>query len=93
MKKSILTLLVMIFLVLQYRLWASDSNVFDALRLERAIHSEKGGIAKLEKRNELLDRDVQALKIHPEALEDRARAELGMIKKDETFCLVVEPAR
>ena len=93
MKKAIMLFLVGTFLTLQYRLWVSDVNLLDALRLQKLITIEKKNIAKLEVRNQALDRDVKALKLHPEALEDRARSELGMIKKEESFFLVVEPAR
>lgn len=93
MKKIVMLFLMGTFLVLQYRLWISDSNLVDALRLQKSIAIEKKNIAKLEVRNKVLDKDVQALKLRPETLEDRARSELGMIKKDESFFLVVEPAR
>lgn len=93
MKKTIMLFLVGTFLVLQYRLWVSDANLLDALRLQKSIAIEKKNIAKLEARNQVLDQDVQALKLRPETLEDRARSELGMIKREESFFLVVEPAR
>lgn len=93
MKKSVALALSILFLSLQYRLWMGDGSVRDVLRLDNAIQSEREGIAKLADRNRRLDADVQALKAYPEALEDRARSDLGMIKQGETFCLVVEPAR
>ncbi len=85
--------LCLMFIVLQYRLWGGENNLLDVYRLRKAIVSEQKGIAELTKRNQLLDADLKFLKLRPEALEERARAELGMIKKNETFCLVVEPAR
>ena len=93
MKKVLLLFLVGTFLVLQYRLWMSNANLLDALRLQKSIAIEKKNIAKLEVRNQNLDRDVQALKRRPETLEDRARSDFGMIKKEESFFLVIEPAR
>ena len=92
--KKILTLVFAIsFLILQYRLWQGDGSILDVMRLSKAILAEKDINQKLTLRNKVLDADVQALKARPEALEERARAELGMIKRGETFCLVVEPAR
>lgn len=92
--KKILTLILGIsFLILQYRLWQGDGSILDVMRLSKAILAEKDINQKLTLRNKILDADVQALKARPEALEERARAELGMIKQGETFCLVVEPAR
>ena len=93
MTRSILWALSLILLVLQYRLIAGDGSIIDVLRLRRAISAEQEVVTKLEKRNQLLDAEVQALKAKPEALEERARTELGMVKEGETFCLVVEPAR
>ena len=93
MRKWLTIVLGIMLVVLQYRLWAGDGSILDVLRLSKAIHSEQEGLSSLTSRNRRLDADVQALKAKPEALEERARAELGMIKEGETFCLVVEPAR
>jgi cell division protein FtsB len=93
MKKGLILVLSLMFIVLQYRLWGGERNVLDVLRLRKLIAGEQAGIAALTKRNQLVDADVKFLKLRPAALEERARAELGMIKKGETFCLVVEPAR
>ena len=93
MKKGLLVVLCFMFIVLQYRMWGGESNLLDVYRLRKAIISEQKGVAELTKRNQTLDAELKFLKLRPEALEERARAELGMIKKNETFCLVVEPAR
>lgn len=93
MKKGLVFILCLMLLVLQYRLWGGSNNVWDVYRLRQAIISEQKGVAELTKRNQTLDADLKFLKLRPEALEERARADLGMIKKGETFCLVVEPAR
>lgn len=93
MKRSLMLILCLMLLVLQYRLWGGSSNLRDVYRLREAITSEQKGVAALTKRNQTLDADLKFLKLRPEALEERARADLGMIKKNETFCLVVEPAR
>lgn len=93
MKKGLTIVLCMMFIALQYRLWGGQGNLLDVWRLRKAIVSEQKGIAELTKRNQKLDAEVKFLKLRPEALEERARAELGMVKKGETFCLVVEPAR
>ena len=49
--------------------------------------------AKLKQRNDALDADVRDLKQGLEAVEERARLELGMIRKDEIFYQVAEPRR
>lgn len=93
MKKGLILVLSLMFIVLQYRLWGGERNLLDVWRLRKLIAGEQAGIAALTKRNQLVDADVKFLKLRPAALEERARVELGMIKKGETFCLVVEPAR
>jgi len=93
MKKGVTVILGLLLLILQYRLWEGDGGILDVIRLSKAIIVEKNSINQLTLRNRALDADVQELKARPEALEERARAELGMIKQGETFCLVVEPAR
>jgi len=93
MRKGLIIVLGLMFVLLQYRLWVGDGSILDVLRLNKAIYAEQEGLSSLTLRNRRLDADVQALKAKPEALEERARTELGMIKKGETFCLVVEPAR
>jgi len=93
MKKNVILILTFLLLSLQYRLWMGAGSIRDVVRLKNAIQAEQGGILKLAERNQRLDSDVQALKAYPEALEDRARSELGMIKEGETFCLMVEFAR
>lgn len=93
MKKWLIVFLGVLFATLQYRLWEGDGSIEDALRLSKAIALEKEEVKKLSDRNQQLIRDVQALRAYPEALEERARAELGMIKQGETFCLILEPTR
>ncbi len=93
MKKGVMVTLGLLLLLLQYSLWGGEGSLLDVLRLSKAIVQEREGIAKLSQRNQTLDNEVQALKLHPEALEERARSELGMIKQGETFFIVVEPAR
>lgn len=83
----------MLFFSLQYRLWKGEGSLLEVVRLNKKIQSEKQEVEKLISRNQILDAEVTLLKTQPQALEDRARGELGMIKRGETFCLVVEPAR
>ncbi len=93
MKKLLALGLTLMFIVLQYRLWQGEGSVLDIIRLNKAIVAERDGIERLTLRNVKLDAEVEALKLNPQALEERARTELGMIKQGETFYLVVEPSR
>ena len=93
MKKTFLVILSFLLITLHYHLWISHSNVFDLFRLKSSINAEKSGIEGLTLRNQRLDEEVQILKGRPEILEDRARSELGMVKANETFYVVIDPSR
>lgn len=93
MKKGLVVILVLMTGWLQYRLWAGPNSIQDVVRFKQLIATQTVEIEKLTARNRQLAVEVRDLKAHPDALEERARSELGMIKKDETFYLVLEPAR
>lgn len=78
---------------LQGRLWIGYGSIPHVLRLSDAIEAQKAEYEKLVERNQRLALEVEALKKDPKAFEERARSELGMIKQNETFYLVVEPMR
>jgi cell division protein FtsB len=78
-------ILLTLLLLLQYRLWFGKNSVPDYLLLkERLIHQQDAN-DKLKQRNKLLFADTDDLKLGLEAIEERARNELGMIKENETF--------
>jgi len=78
-------ILLTLLLLLQYRLWFGKNSVPDYLILkERLIHQQDAN-EKLKQRNKLLFADTDDLKLGLEAIEERARNELGMIKEEETF--------
>jgi cell division protein FtsB len=85
------TLLVVI-LLLQYRLWLSDDGVRELSRLSVAVEKQKAENADALARNQQLVAEVADLKSGMTAIEERARSELGMIGRNETFYQVV-PAR
>ncbi|HET7315010.1 MAG TPA: septum formation initiator family protein [Salinisphaera sp.] len=74
---------------LQYRLWVGDGSLAQVYHLE----SMRGQIAKVNARhrarNEAMQAQIENLKSGLGASEARARAEMGMIKPDETFFLTV----
>lgn len=80
------TAVLLILLVsLQYRLWFGKNSVPDYLALkEDVIHQQEANEA-LRQRNKILYADTDDLKLGLEAIEERARNELGMIKENETF--------
>lgn len=78
---------------LQFRLWTGEGNLREVFRLKQIIQAQTEEIERLSLRNRRLDGEVQALKTTPEALEERARSELGMIKQNEIFYVIIEPMR
>jgi len=78
--------------LLQYRIWVSDSGVRQVERLRQAVAAQQAEDAQLAERNRQLAAEVRNLKTGMDALEERARSDLGMIARNETFYQVV-PAR
>src|SRR5438105_8033903 len=79
-------------LLLQYRVWLSENGVREVERLERAVATQRADNEQLAERNQQLAAEVRDLKTGMDALEERARSDLGMIARNETFYQVV-PAR
>jgi cell division protein FtsB len=84
--------LLSVVLLLQYRLWLSNDGVRELSRLDDAVEHQRSENAELEARNEQLVAEVADLKAGMAAIEERARSELGMIGRNETFFQVV-PSR
>ena len=89
--KPVMILLIAILVVLQYRLWLSHDGLPSLLRLHYAVEKQRQDNEKLEERNAVLAAEVADLKSGLDALEERARSELGMVKPGETFFHVIEP--
>lgn len=88
--KWIIAILVILLLSLQYKLWVGQGSFAEVSRLEQTIEKQRATNARLRGRNAALDAEVQDLKKGVEAVEERARSELGMIKKDETFFQIID---
>jgi len=76
-------------IAIQYPLWIGKGSWLKVWELDRQLVQQREGNAKLKARNDALDAEVRDLKQGLEALEERARMELGMIKRDEVFFQVV----
>lgn len=83
-------ILAVLLLLLQYKLWFGEGGLFKVRELTRAVETQKGENAVLRERNQALAAEVRDLKKGRDAIEERARTELGMIKEGETFFQVVE---
>lgn len=88
--KWISAILIVLLAALQYKLWVGQGSLAEVSSLKQAIEKQKETNTKLRERNDALDAEVQDLKQGVEAIEERARSELGMIKKDETFFQIVD---
>ena len=84
-----LRILALVFAVLvialQYPIWMGKGGWLKVRELDRQLVAQKQVNAKLKARNAALDADVRDLKLGFEAIEERARSELGMIRQDEIF--------
>ncbi len=87
--RAFTALLFIVFSLLQYRLWFGKNSVPDYLVLQEEVTRQQLANEKLRQRNKLLYADTDDLKLGTEAIEERARNELGMIKENETFFRVI----
>ena len=88
--RALTALLLALFLLLQYDLWVGEGSLATVWRLQNAIEAQRAENAELAERNRALEAEVTDLKKGLDAVEERARSELGMIRRGETFYRVVE---
>ena len=89
--RTIIFCLIALVAALQYALWFGKSNVVDLIHLRHSVNElEKENLA-LRERNNRLHADVNEIKNRVEAIEARAREQLGLIKPGETYYQVVLP--
>lgn len=81
--------LALLFFVLQYDLWLGEGSLATVWQLQKSIEQQKQDNEIISRRNDALLAEVNDLKKGDSALEERARNELGMIKKGETYIQVV----
>lgn len=84
--------LAALILLLQYPLWVGKGGWLRVWEVDRQLQQQKEANQKLEVRNGGLDAEVRDLKQGYDAIEERARFELGMIKQDEVFVQIAEKA-
>ena len=89
--KLLAGLLLTLLLLLQYRLWLSESGVRESMHLRAAVAAQQAENDGLARRNRELAAEVIDLRSGSAALEERARNDLGMIGRAETFYQVVPP--
>ncbi|OOZ41200.1 cell division protein FtsB [Solemya pervernicosa gill symbiont] len=87
--RIVILILLLILLLLQYRLWVGDGSFAEVSRLQKSVAAQAEKNRLLRERNDALEAEVKDLKQGLSAIEERARSDLGMIKKDETYYQVV----
>ncbi|PHS71286.1 MAG: cell division protein FtsB [Cycloclasticus sp.] len=89
--KALLFILILLFGYLQYKLWVAEGKVQDSWALEHRIETLQTNNKKLLQRNNALQAEVDNLKSGQDVIEEKARRELGLVGKDETFFQYIEP--
>jgi|ERR1700674_1303591 cell division protein FtsB len=84
-------LLVTLLVAIQYPLWLGKGSWLRVWDIDRQLTAQTEANTKLQARNSAMDAEVRDLKQGYEAIEERARSELGMIKHDEVFVQVLVP--
>ena len=84
--------IVAVLLLLQHPLWFGKGGWLKVRELDTQLAAQRTGNERLRVRNAALDAEVRDLKTGFDAIEERARAELGMVRQDETFFQMLDPA-
>lgn len=93
MLRYLALILLIVIIALQVKLWFGQGGMGEVWRLEKTVADQKEKNEALRARNDALAAEVANLKDRDEAIEERARSELGLVKPGEKFYQVVEPAR
>ncbi len=88
--KVLMSALVLVLVVLQYKLWLGEGSVTQLRELETQVDVQKQENLTLAERNQVLEGEVLDLKTGLDAVEERARSEFGMVKEGETLFIVVD---
>jgi len=81
-----------LIVLLQYPLWLGKGGWLRVWEIDRQVTAQKESNGRLRARNDALDAEVRDLKQGYDAIEERARYELGMIRQDEIFFHVLDKA-
>ena len=87
----VFTLLVLLLLGLQFRLWVGEGSLAEVSTLRQQLATQRVELKDLQERNATLRAEVDDLKKGLAAIEARARSELGLIRQDETYFQLLPP--
>jgi cell division protein FtsB len=88
--KIFIAIIILLIIHFQYRIWVGDGSVAQIDAYQQRLDDLKKQVEEKRQRNEALYAEVLDLRKGQEAIEERARDELGMIREDETFFHVLE---
>ena len=91
MKWLAITLFALL-IILQLALWFGEGSLGEVWRLRQQVDAQQKENTQLRERNAALEAEVRDLKQGLDAIEERARNELGMVKEGERFYQIVEEA-
>ncbi len=89
MKATLFILLALLF-VLQFQFWVGNGGFIDALKIKERVEFHKNENQKILERNLALKAEVLDLKQGYDAIEERSRQDLGLIKPGETFFQIID---
>lgn len=90
MLRWIALILIVLLIGLQIKLWVGDGGMRDLRAIHQRVSQQAAENARLKQRNDALRADVEDLKHGQDAVEARARSQLGLIKPGEVFYQVVD---
>ena len=91
--RALTLVLAALIVLIQYPLWLGKGSWLRVWEVDQQIRAQRETNRQLKARNDGLEAEVRDLKVGVEAIEERARSELGMIRHDEIFFQVLEAAR
>lgn len=86
----LIAILVVMVAGLQYRLWYGEGGLGEQARFQSLAEDQRQHNELLRQRNDALAADVDELKTGMAGIEERARSDLGMIKNDETYYMILD---
>ncbi len=91
--RVLVVLAVVLLAALQYKFWLGNGGQQEVAALQAQVEAQQAENRQLQARNDALAAEVADLKAGGEAVEERARSELGMVKPGETFYRVIDGAQ
>src|SRR5512134_1449683 len=88
--RALTLVLVALIVLIQYPLWLGKGSWFRVWEVDQQIRAQREANRVLQARNAALEAEVRDLKVGLDAIEERARSELGMIRQDEIFFQVLD---